>query len=513
MAPEPDPDPNVLYKQGNYEAAAAGYTQLLQKQDSHQQDAASRSVLLSNRAACHLALQQRAAAGADCRAGLALNPLSAKLHFRLAKALSDQQADDVTEAAAEAAAAAALQLADRGNGGGLSADVLALYEQLSAATATRAAGRDDDDENSDRDIRSIFLPEDPTSIRIVSTAQELMQAVDESDKFPLRSAPIILAPGTYTLLDPLDGAAAGCTIVGLGKVALVHRHTHAAWVTQGSLCLINVQLVGSGRGAAVCVSPQQLGGFMSMFMARAMGSSSGPLCRLINCRVENYSEAGLLVCGKGAQAVLQGCSFRKCALHAIEVREGGSLSARNTTIDSCKQGVSAYGGAKSVQLFGCSISNTAKEGVLAAGSFENAATAAQHEVRDPRVSAYTSASHRSATEQAQAWGKAHGMQLSLTMSDCSLRGCGNFGVSVDAGAAALISRCRLEACDPYCVFIKGSSSACITASQFVFAGRSAKSTWARAYGGQPLAAAGEYCEGARRSERLVLLDLRALLPD
>lgn len=40
---------------------------------------------------------------------------------------------------------------------------------------------------------------------------------------------------------------------------------------------------------------------------------------------------------------------------------------------------------------------------------------------------------------------------------------------------ARISRCRLESCDPYCVFIKGNSDACITACQFVYGGKSAKS--------------------------------------
>jgi hypothetical protein len=56
---------------------------------------------------------------------------------------------------------------------------------------------------------------------------------------------------------------------------------------------------------------------------------------------------------------------------------------------------------------------------------------------------------------------------------------------------ARISRCRLEGCDPYCIFIKGRSDALITACQFVYAGKSAKSPWAQAYGGLALPAAGE----------------------
>jgi hypothetical protein len=194
---------------------------------------------------------------------------------------------------------------------------------------------------------------------------------------------------------------------------------------------------------------------------------------MINCRVENYSDGGLLVC-KGT-AVLQDCTFTRCTLQAIEVREGGSLWASGVHINSCRQGVAAYGGAKHVQLHDCHISNTVREGVLAAGSYENAATVAQQAYIDHSIRPWVSEAHKQVTEAAEAWGKQHGQQLTLVMSDCSLQGCGNFGMSVDQGAAASISRCRLEACDPFCVFVKGNSDACITACQFVYGGRSAKS--------------------------------------
>mgnify|MGYP001807632775 CR=1 FL=1 len=96
-----------LYQQGQYAAAAGIYSQLLQRT----QDAAARSTILSNRAACALHLGDPAAAEADCRAGLSLNPVSAKLRLKLAKALTQQ--DQASAAAAEVAAAAALTLPDR----------------------------------------------------------------------------------------------------------------------------------------------------------------------------------------------------------------------------------------------------------------------------------------------------------------------------------------------------------------------------------------------------------------
>jgi len=473
------PDADDLYKQGHYAAAAVSYTELLEQT----KEASTRSIILSNRAACALALDDTAGAESDCRAGLTLNPVSAKLRYRLAQALW-QQGQDGAAACQIAAAVALLQPAAP------TAEMLQLYQQVAAATAVAATPTQEQPADAPAAAADPYpglqLPADPRAVVFVSTAQELMGAATG------RAAFIVAAPGSYQLPMPLDGSAqpAGLTVMGLGRVTLSCRTTHAAWVRRGCLTLVNAQLVGSGAGAAACVS-EESAGFPGMMMRRSTSSASsaaGPICRMFSCRVESYPEVGLLVC-EGA-AVLQGCSFSRCKLHAIEVREGGSLWASETVIDSCKQGVAAYGGAKHVQLHRCSISNTAKEGVLAAGSYENAATVAQRQFQNPRR--YISVAAKQATEEAEAWGKQHGQQLTLVMSDCSLQGCGNFGVSVDEGAAARISRCRLEACDPFCVFVKGSSDACITACQFIYSGRSAKSLWAqKLYGGQAVQASGE----------------------
>lgn len=370
------PDANELYKQGHYAAAAASFTELLEQT----KDASTHSVILSNRAACALALGDTAGAEADCRAGLALNPVSAKLRYRLAQALWQQE--QVGAAAAEIAAAVALLQPDAPT-----AEMLQLYRQVAAATAYPAAPAQEQPEDAPTaapaavadPYQGLQLPADPRAVVFVSTAQELMGAAAG------RAAFIVAAPGSYQLSMPLNGSAqpAGLTVLGLGRVTLSCRTTHAAWVRQGCLTLVNVQLVGSGAGAAACVSDES-SGFLGMMMRRSSSASAsaGPVCRMFSCKVENYPEVGPLVC-EGA-AVLQGCSFLRCKLHAIEVREGGSLWASDTVIDSCKQGVTAYGGAKHVELHRCSISNTAKECVLAAGSYENAATVAQRQFQNPR---------------------------------------------------------------------------------------------------------------------------------
>jgi hypothetical protein len=62
---------------------------------------------------------------------------------------------------------------------------------------------------------------------------------------------------------------------------------------------------------------------------------------MISCRVEDYPEAGLLL--HGGHGELFGCCFKHCRLHAIEVRQGGSLRATDTSMDACMQGESQGG--------------------------------------------------------------------------------------------------------------------------------------------------------------------------
>jgi hypothetical protein len=146
-----------------------------------------------------------------------------------------------------------------------------------------------------------------------------------------------------------------------------------------------------------------------------------------------------------------------------------------------------------VQLTRCSITGTSKEGVLAAGTYENAATAAQDAPGMPskRPNGFRSESARSATEEAEAWGKQQGGELSVELTSCTIADCGNFGVSLDYGCRASISRCRLQSNDPFAVFAKGGCDVLVAACQFVYAGKSSKSMWAKATGGGSLKMAGE----------------------
>lgn len=298
---------------------------------------------------------------------------------------------------------------------------------------------------------------------------------------------IVLGPGRHIMppislgmLAPMMARrmSRGYTLLGIGNVKLSSPTAHAVWVQQGTATLVNLQLEGSGSGAAVCCSPAQI-----------RQAESRPCVNMIDCRVRDYPEAGVLL--DGGQGRLSRCSFHRCGVHAIEVRQGGRLFAVDTSIEECSQGVVAYGGAQRVELVNCSIKNTRKEGVLAAGAYENAATMAQELVSKRKD--YRSASSRRATEEAEAWAKQHarGEDLTVTINHCSVSNCGNFGLSLDSGCRVEVHGCRLERNDPFNVYVKGGTDAMITANQFVYGGKSAKSMWAqKTGGGRALAMAG-----------------------
>ena len=452
-----------------------------------------RSTLLSNRAAAALALGDAAAAEADCTAGLALAPTNAKLHYRLAKALVQRGAAASAEAAAAVAAAVALYLPQTP-----AAELLELYARVAAASAASAvaAAASTGLLDATRPI-ALPLPDSWTDVAYARSPSELTAALR------CRKQAVVLAPGTYRTPGPISVPAGAAPqrllLLGLGSVALRSGESHAVWVERGEAALWNLQLAGDGERAAVCVSPPQDFAFMRG-LGRPPPATEGGGAALVmaGCRVEDYSGGALLLVG-AVSARLERCAFRRCANMAVEVRQGASLAARGVSIDSCKQGVSAYGGARRVHLVDCDVARTRHEGVMAAGTYESAATAAAALAmpglagRAPRDG---SAASR-ATEEAEAWGKRQGTELSVALEGCALTGCGNFGVSLDSGARATLTRCRFEACDPYCLYVKGAADALVAACRFVFDGvASARSQWAqRACGGKALKMAGARNEG------------------
>ncbi|KAL3910970.1 MAG: hypothetical protein SGPRY_008870 [Prymnesium sp.] len=406
----------ALFKAGEFAAAAKAFGSSLAglADTPHQQ-----AVALTNRAACHARLGDAAKAEDDSRSAIRASPEYARAYLRLASTLPACHED------AAAAVVAAVALSQQP----VNDELRALFKAIADASSTSHGLRIDD--------------VDISRITAVFTTSELHDALRHADL-------IVLRPGTYKLVPNLSGVA----LVGVGSVVIMATplSPHAVFVTSGILQVVNVSLSGRGDAAAACCCEK------------------GTL-RLTGCQISDYKEVGLLVAGNSAAYILS-CLFQRLTEHAIEVREGASLEAHDCQIQSCRQGVSAYGGARSVKLEGCAILNCSDEGVLFKGSDTNAATKAQSRLlTEPKLPTITA--------QAEAWGREQRLKLRCFITDCNISHNGNFGISIDSGAQVVVQRCVMIMNDPYSILIQGASDATISACNFTFAGKSSKSKWAR----------------------------------
>ena len=185
----------------------------------------------------------------------------------------------------------------------------------------------------------------------------------------------------------------------------------------------------------------------------------------------------MLVASEGTKATLSCCSFQLLPNMAIEVREGGSLEAEYLEISSCKQGILAYGGAKQIDISKSTVSNCSHEGIMIFGSFQNAATAMQIEQSEKMLGTRKPTLAQATSEAAVQWARSRGMQLCASISETTVQGCGQFGISIDYGAQACVYACTLTHNDPHCVYVKGGSDLAIAASRLEFASKETKPPW------------------------------------
>ncbi|KAG5179096.1 hypothetical protein JKP88DRAFT_280654 [Tribonema minus] len=164
----------------------------------------------------------------------------------------------------------------------------------------------------------------------------------------------------------------------------------------------------------------------------------------------DYGDSGVLVAGPGSAAELDRCQLRRT-------------------------GLAAYGGAQHVALTDCQILGSKAEGILADGTFVNAATLAQHEARATTGGAASDA--RRVSEQAEQWGRQRGVQLEMTLTNCLIAQSGLFGVSADHGARVALHACSLEGNGINAVFVKGCTDAAVAACRIIFSGATAKARW------------------------------------
>jgi hypothetical protein len=337
---------NELFVAGRYADAAAAYSAGLA--DAGIRDV-ERGTLLSNRAAAYLKLGDAPAAAADARAALRLQPCNAKAHARLARALPR---GDVLEAPAAVAAAVALL------GPHLDAELVSLYaavrdataDAVAAAAAAASPSAPPPAEPPAGPAAVLPLPRDPAAVALASTWREAAAAAAAGAEL------VVLQPGVYeTALGYIP-----CSVLGLGGAELrsagSHVIQHAA--ARRRLVIANMRLGGTGRAAAACVW------------------GAGAQLSLIGCTVAGRDDVGVLVT-LGGIAALEGCKISNTSKQAIEVREGGRLSAARVTVEDCMQGVAAAGGARSVVLRECSILRSRFEGLMLQGTYTNAVSEAQ----------------------------------------------------------------------------------------------------------------------------------------
>ncbi len=228
------------------------------------------------------------------------------------------------------------------------------------------------------------------------------------------------------------------------------------------MCLINLQLVGCGAGAAACVG--------------SMPGAPIPKLVMLGCKVIDYDEVGLLV--SGAHAHVVDCTFTRTGKQAIEVREGGTLDAEDVKIEACKQGILAYGGARHVTIKNTTIMHTKLEAILVQGSYVNAATRMQMNLPNAKFCGSVPITN-DVSDMASQWGEQNEIQLRGVIVGCTIHNCG-FGLSIDSGASVCAYQCDFKNNDPVSVIIKGSSNLTMAACTVCFNGGASSSIWAQA---------------------------------
>ena len=297
--------------------------------------AEEQTLLLCNRAACHLETGDAAAAAADALAVTVLQPCNPKAYFRLARALPR---NDPATASIVATAVALLPPDQRSEVlVGLYAEVrqaaLAAHAHMHAqphAALPASSGAAPSDalvvktNNTGAGAGAavwLQLPEDLAQVACAGSAQELDLALR------YKAHVIVLRPGVqYHSPHAFTGCRHSFALVGLGPggADLCAQTSHALWVRSAiSVTLVNVRLRGNGQGAAACLS------------------DPGAVLWLSRCRVEDYPEVAVLVVG--GRAVMDCCSFTRTAKQAIEVGGG---------IDGARRQLLSHAGCISLHL-GC----------------------------------------------------------------------------------------------------------------------------------------------------------------
>jgi len=426
---------NEKFRLKDFNGAAADYTTAL---DRCGDDDSLKIQLWSNRATCRDALGNWKGALEDVKSALGKDPKHIKSHFRLAKLLLNSEEKKKYMEESSRAVCIAVALSRRK----IDPALMRLY--LDVRSASLQAEK-----------TPIWMPESTDHICLADPGFGTI-----GKAFASPSSVVVCAfPGQYKEALQLVSAHKHYVIIGIGNVTM-----------EQALNVMNTLYVANAL--SVYISGISFVGGRALSSQAAIALCHGHDAVIHDCHVSKYAGGGLVVASPSTKATLRNCSFKQLPFMAIEVREGGSLTAETVEIVGCRQGITAYGGARQIDITNCLISKSLFEGIMVAGSFQNAATAIQVENQTKELTPAQATS-----EAAVQWARARGIQLCASIRKTTIQACGQFGLSIDFGAQVSVFGCTFSQNDPHSVYIKGGSDLSIAASRIEFSEAESKSPY------------------------------------
>ena len=437
---------NEAFARGELNKAIDGYNGVVKALCSYKTSQAVQELTkcVCNRALCFLKLEEWDAAKVDSQSVLEREPTNAKAHFRLASAVfrkgNVESQDEIHQAATHICHAIALAQTRE-----------AAMTELLDAVAKKSA-------------KPVV---EANQVIAVGNASELHNALGhDRNKF------IVLKPGDYTAEMPFSPLH-DVTLVGLGvhQVRFLKKGSHVLQVLGARAHVFNVMVIDS---------PQASHGY------GCFGVGAAGWLKLSNCMIQDCCEVGVIM-GEGGRCIIEDCQFRRLGRQAVEVREMGQVEIRRSQFLRVWQGVSAYGGARSVVMEDVLIEGSFNEGVMACGELKTDETRKLDKLSKAKAQETVMPGWRQ-REQARKMGQQTSMfasamaesmdwngRLVLSMLNCTITQSQGLGCSIDNGCAAHLTACTFQKASTNItsrfagtgVLIKGGSDVTVNRCRFL----------------------------------------------
>eukprot|EP00177_Eucheuma_denticulatum_P006331 GFKZ01011541.1.p1 GENE.GFKZ01011541.1~~GFKZ01011541.1.p1 ORF type:complete len:1173 (+),score=108.32 GFKZ01011541.1:56-3520(+) len=410
-----------LFGAGQFQAAENSFLTLAKNSASP----FDRSLQLSNASQCAINLSMYDRALRHAQEGIKMNPRNFKAHYRIAVSYAALPLPQNTLDAAKRCCDIAIA----------NARAFALFK----------ATNPDKPLPEIPGIQAVSAHEHPVSAR----AADLLRLVSDSKiRLVAEMSDILSCAGIVAVWPPdfrlpLPPGSLPAHIVGLGGSATINAcyAPHALFVEQNGCSAWGLCFTGASQ-AMICTLSD---------------------LALIDCKVTNHNENGILVAESSGAALIAFCALDKC-FTGIEVREGAAVTIIRSHISNMsKRGVSVYGGARSLVAEETLVENCRIEGVQCLGprptaTFDplNAQTFREILQGFSMASAVADAAALAARRNPDS------ASLHVNLRNCCVRRCGTdssqvirSGVTIDQNANASLQGCLFHNCQMASVFIKG----------------------------------------------------------